>query len=209
MAQTRAISRASRGPLGPVFVLADYEMVGAEEMPVVEGTATPVVNDEPAGPLPQQAQPTPNKSASSPISSRSYKRSTPRPTGRPAAARSPVCLEAQLPPALRDRYVELALTVERVLRERRFESGVTMPSVTELDTWRCFRCGRTGGYNDPQAHFTLTRVDEHGKERALFSHEREEVRVQRTAGRSIRQLGWLGYGLGVMCGECRKNKRPA
>jgi hypothetical protein len=58
MAQTRAISRALRGPLGPVFVLADYEMVGAEEMPVVEGTATPGEKDEPAGPLPQQAQPT-------------------------------------------------------------------------------------------------------------------------------------------------------
>ena len=79
-----------------------------------------------------------------------------------------------------------------------------MPSVTELDTWTCFRCGRQGSYHDPKAHYTLTRVDEHGKERELFPHEREEVRQQRTAGRSIRQLGWLGYGLGIACGECQK-----
>ena len=83
-----------------------------------------------------------------------------------------------------------------------------MPSVTELDTWTCFRCGRQGGYDDPRATFTLTRVDEDGKERALFPHEREDVRRQRMAGRTIRQLGWLGYGLGILCGDCRKKVTP-
>jgi len=54
MAQTRAISRALRGPLGPVFVLADYEMTGAEEMPIIDGTA----RADTSGPLPSQTQPT-------------------------------------------------------------------------------------------------------------------------------------------------------
>jgi hypothetical protein len=81
-----------------------------------------------------------------------------------------------------------------------------MPSVTELDTWTCYRCGRQGNYHDPRAHYTLTRVDEHGKERTLFPHEREEVRQQRMAGRSIRQLALFGYGLGVVCGRCRKKQ---
>jgi hypothetical protein len=83
-----------------------------------------------------------------------------------------------------------------------------MPSVTELDTWTCFQCGRTGSYEDRRAHFMLTRVDEHGKERALFPHERDEVRIQRMAGRSVRQLSWLGYGLGVVCGSCRREQAP-
>jgi hypothetical protein len=82
-----------------------------------------------------------------------------------------------------------------------------MPSVRELGTWTCFRCGRRGDYNDPAAQFTLTRVDEHGIERALFPHEREEVRVQRMAGRSVRQLALFGYGIGVLCGECRKTQQ--
>jgi hypothetical protein len=56
----------------------------------------------------------------------------------------------------------------------------------------------------PAAIFTLTRLDEHGKERALFPYEREEVRQQRMAGGGIRQLGWLGYGVGVLCRNCRQ-----
>jgi hypothetical protein len=79
-----------------------------------------------------------------------------------------------------------------------------MPSVTKLDTWTCYACGRRGGYDDPRARFALTRVDEHGKERALFAYERDEVRRQRMAGRTIRQLSWLGYGIGILCGRCPK-----
>jgi hypothetical protein len=56
MAQTRAISRALRGPLGPVFVLADYEMVGAEEMPVVD--VRPVAKQETPEAIPDEAKPT-------------------------------------------------------------------------------------------------------------------------------------------------------
>jgi hypothetical protein len=84
-----------------------------------------------------------------------------------------------------------------------------MPSVTQLDTWTCFGCGRQGDYNDRHAQFTLTRVDENGKERALFPYEREEVRQQRMRGRTIRQLSLFGYGLGVLCGKCRARARPA
>jgi hypothetical protein len=40
-------------------------------------------------------------------------------------------------------------------------------------------------------------------ERALFPHEREDVRQQRLRGRSIRQLGLFGYGIGVRRGKCR------
>jgi len=83
-----------------------------------------------------------------------------------------------------------------------------MPSVRELDTWTCFRCGRQGDYDDRRAVYALTRVDEHGIERVLFPHERDEVREQRIAGRSIRQLGALGYGLGVLCGDCANGKPP-
>ena len=61
MAQTRAIGRALRAPLGMITVLAGYEPTPSEDMPVVEGTANPAENDEPAGPLPQQAQPTPDQ----------------------------------------------------------------------------------------------------------------------------------------------------
>jgi hypothetical protein len=83
-----------------------------------------------------------------------------------------------------------------------------VPSVTELDTWTCFLCGRHGGYDDPAAQFTLTRVDEHsGLERDLSPSEREEVRVQRMAGRTMRQLGVFGYGIGVVCGDCRPAQR--
>jgi hypothetical protein len=38
--------------------IAGYEPTPSEDMPVVGGTATPAEKDEPAGPLPQQAQPT-------------------------------------------------------------------------------------------------------------------------------------------------------
>jgi hypothetical protein len=83
-----------------------------------------------------------------------------------------------------------------------------VPSVRELNAWECLRCGCVGRYDDPRAVFTLTRVDENGKERVLFPYEREEVQHQRLAGRSIRQLGWLGYGLGVMCGDCANGQTP-
>jgi hypothetical protein len=82
-------------------------------------------------------------------------------------------------------------------------------SVLELDTWTCFLCGRHGGYDDPAAQFTLTRVDEGtGKERVLFPRELEEVRAQQRAGRTVRQLGTLGYGIGVVCGDCRSDVAP-
>ena len=84
-----------------------------------------------------------------------------------------------------------------------------MPSVTELDTWTCFHCGKQGRYDDSRATFTLTRVDEHGNERTLFPSEREEVRLQRTAGRSLRQPSPLGYGVGVICGDCQLSPAKA
>jgi hypothetical protein len=40
MAQTRAISRALRGPLGMIVVLAGYEPAAAEEMPVAPDATT-------------------------------------------------------------------------------------------------------------------------------------------------------------------------
>jgi hypothetical protein len=79
-----------------------------------------------------------------------------------------------------------------------------VPSVTELDTWTCFLCGRHGGYDDPEAQFRVTRVDQStGLERDLFPGEREHVRREQNAGRTVRQLGTLGYGIGVVCGDCR------
>jgi hypothetical protein len=84
-----------------------------------------------------------------------------------------------------------------------------VPSVRELNSWTCFLCGSHGSYDDSAACFTLTRVDERtGKERELFPSEREEVRMQRTAGRSVRALGVLGYGIGVVCGDCRPKAGP-
>lgn len=41
MAQTRATSRALRGPLGFIVTLAGYEATGAEEMPTVDGHVKP------------------------------------------------------------------------------------------------------------------------------------------------------------------------
>ena len=50
MAQTRAISRALRAPLGQVVVLAGYQPAGAEEIPVVEDeTAAPRATREQLG----------------------------------------------------------------------------------------------------------------------------------------------------------------
>jgi hypothetical protein len=43
MAQTRAVSRALRAPLGQIVVLAGYEATGEEEMPRPESTSRPGV----------------------------------------------------------------------------------------------------------------------------------------------------------------------
>jgi hypothetical protein len=54
MAQTRAISRALRAPLGMITVLAGYEPTPSEEMPVVDGTARepePSSSGSPAEPV--------------------------------------------------------------------------------------------------------------------------------------------------------------
>jgi hypothetical protein len=53
MAQTRAIGRALRAPLGMIPVLAGYEAVSSEEMPVVDAR-----EPEPTGPIPDESQPT-------------------------------------------------------------------------------------------------------------------------------------------------------
>jgi hypothetical protein len=53
MAQTRALSRALRGPLGQITVLAGYEPAGAEEMPQ-EAVSEP----EPRSKIPHEQQPT-------------------------------------------------------------------------------------------------------------------------------------------------------
>jgi hypothetical protein len=53
MAQTRAISRALRAPLGQIVVLAGYDPAGAEEMPTEPLTGTPADD-----PIPSEHRPT-------------------------------------------------------------------------------------------------------------------------------------------------------
>jgi hypothetical protein len=55
MAQTRAIGRALRAPLGQIVVLAGYEPAGAEEMPSETVTVEP---DRDPGPIPREHRPT-------------------------------------------------------------------------------------------------------------------------------------------------------
>jgi hypothetical protein len=55
MAQTRAISRALRAPLGQIIVLAGYDATPLEEMPVDEPTV------EPRGKIPPEDRPTPEQ----------------------------------------------------------------------------------------------------------------------------------------------------
>jgi hypothetical protein len=57
MAQTRAIGRALRAPLGMIPVLAGYEPVSSEEMPVVD-VETREPEPEPAAKVPAEALPT-------------------------------------------------------------------------------------------------------------------------------------------------------
>jgi hypothetical protein len=56
MAQTRAISRALRAPLGQIVVLAGYEPAGADEMPVQDTAAQAPTNGIPAEPQPTAEQ---------------------------------------------------------------------------------------------------------------------------------------------------------
>lgn len=58
MAQTRAISRALRAPLGQIVVLAGYDASAAEEMPVAEPEKQPEPQPEPRSKIPPEAQPT-------------------------------------------------------------------------------------------------------------------------------------------------------
>jgi hypothetical protein len=55
MAETRATSRALRGPLGQIVVLAGYEASAAEEMPIEESKAPPTASTPR---IPQQLKPT-------------------------------------------------------------------------------------------------------------------------------------------------------
>lgn len=55
MAQTRAIGRALRAPLGQIVVLAGYEPAGADEIPVEPDTAGPARK---RGPIPDAIKPT-------------------------------------------------------------------------------------------------------------------------------------------------------
>jgi hypothetical protein len=57
MAQTRAIGRALRAPLGQIVVLAGYEPAGAEEIPDAE-EVKPAHSAHRPGPLPDEAKPT-------------------------------------------------------------------------------------------------------------------------------------------------------
>jgi hypothetical protein len=56
MAQTRAISRALRAPLGQIVVLAGYEPAGADEMPTQDTPAQLPTNAIPAEPQPTPEQ---------------------------------------------------------------------------------------------------------------------------------------------------------
>ena len=49
MAQTRAIGRALRAPLGQIVVLAGYEPAAAEEMPVIDSESRPKPDEPEAG----------------------------------------------------------------------------------------------------------------------------------------------------------------
>jgi hypothetical protein len=59
MAQTRATSRALRGPLEQIVVLAEYEPAGAEEMPDETAPEPP----RPRSPIPDEARPTRDQAA--------------------------------------------------------------------------------------------------------------------------------------------------
>ena len=50
MAQTRAIGRALRAPLGQIVVLAGYDPTGAEEIPTLDGSATRTEPEPPTDP---------------------------------------------------------------------------------------------------------------------------------------------------------------
>ena len=54
MAQTRAIGRALRAPLGQIVVLAGYEPAGAEEIPAADDVRPPAAH----GKIPSEVQPT-------------------------------------------------------------------------------------------------------------------------------------------------------
>jgi hypothetical protein len=60
MAQTRAIGRALRAPLGQIVVLAGYEPAGAEELPNRERDTAPsgAEHAQPEGPIPEPLKPT-------------------------------------------------------------------------------------------------------------------------------------------------------
>jgi hypothetical protein len=60
MAQTRAIGRALRAPLGQIVVLADYEPTGAEEIAAVDAETPTTVGpaESSRSPVPEEAKPT-------------------------------------------------------------------------------------------------------------------------------------------------------
>jgi hypothetical protein len=58
MAQTRGISRALRGPLGMIVVLAGYEASAAEEMPVTAHPEASAAATSSSGPIPPEDRPT-------------------------------------------------------------------------------------------------------------------------------------------------------
>jgi hypothetical protein len=62
MAQTRAISRALRAPLGQIVVLAGYEPAGAEEIPAEAISSTEETATE-SGPIPPDLRPTSGQAA--------------------------------------------------------------------------------------------------------------------------------------------------
>jgi hypothetical protein len=61
MAETRATSRAFRGPLEQIFVLAGFQPTSFEEMPAEAAASEPPSSS--SGPIPQQAQPTAQQAA--------------------------------------------------------------------------------------------------------------------------------------------------
>ena len=63
MAQTRAIGRALRAPLGQIVVLAGYEPRAAEEIPVDE--VGPKPEQSSSGPIPDSVKPTRSRSRAS------------------------------------------------------------------------------------------------------------------------------------------------